>query len=613
MIFLSDRKHSKMSFHTFLFLSVQFAGNCFSAEKTIPQTDPAPESRYRKCISAPYVKGEVTIDGVPDESAWGKAFVFSDFLDAKTGKPAASRTEARIFHDENYLYLALKCFDKRSDITAANGHSYSLWGGDCVDMFLGGLDPEPYCVQFSWGPGSAVYGSGPHWESKSRVEDDYWTSETRIRLSALMVNSPVMGIHLARAVKKSGTNSWLCDVEKDYQSTWNYAELILGSYAQAARWKFHLECPDEISREEYEKINHQLTVPRYRIIRGPWLFDATENAMSIGWCTAGKTGSLLDYREKGEKEFKTLFSGCNDNRWDKDRRIHKVRMTGLKPGAVYEYRIKNMNRNEKDLVQYPADGGCYSFTVHGKKDLTFLAFVDVHGNGGIWGELIGSQIVQNCDLIVNIGDMITNGSGVPSIFLGYLDAQLSFASRKPLLNFRGNHEYRGSSPGTFDVVFGSPGWKGYSLHRFGDVCLIGLDAFNDTQGKWLKTAVETPAFRTAKHRIVVAHYPATMSRSRTAKDFYGIFTGEGRSADIDLYLCGHQHRGAFVAKNTEKYLRFDNRKSRKVEKLPFDLIVNEGPNTLDENTAMLVEAKGDSLTVKLLKPDGSVYRFFKIK
>ena len=272
-----------------------------------------------------------------------------------------------------------------------------------------------------------------------------------------------------------------------------------------------------------------------------------------------------------------------------------------------------MNRDEKDLVQYPADGGCYSFTVHGKKDLTFLAFVDVHGNGGIWRELLGSQIVQNCDLIVNIGDMITNGSGVPSIFLGYLDAQLSFASRKPLLNFRGNHEYRGSSPGTFDVVFGSPGWKGYSLHRFGDVCLIGLDAFNDTQGEWLKTAVETPAFRTARHRIVVAHYPATMSRSRTAKDFYGIFTGEGRSADIDLYLCGHQHRGAFVAKNTEEYLRFDNRKSPKVEKLPFDVIVNEGPNTLDENTAMLFEAKGDSLTVKLLKPDGSVYRFFKIK
>ena len=43
------------------------------------------------------------------------------------------------------------------------------------------------------------------------------------------------------------------------------------------------------------------------------------------------------------------------------------------------------------------------------------------------------------------------------------------------------------------------------------------------------------------------------------------------------------------------------------------MIVNEGPNYSIDNTAMLVEAKGDSLTVKLLKRDGSIYHTFKIK
>jgi hypothetical protein len=43
------------------------------------------------------------------------------------------------------------------------------------------------------------------------------------------------------------------------------------------------------------------------------------------------------------------------------------------------------------------------------------------------------------------------------------------------------------------------------------------------------------------------------------------------------------------------------------------MIVNEGPNFSADNTAMLIEARGDSLTVKLLKRDGSLYHTFKIK
>ena len=45
----------------------------------------------------------------------------------------------------------------------------------------------------------------------------------------------------------------------------------------------------------------------------------------------------------------------------------------------------------------------------------------------------------------------------------------------------------------------------------------------------------------------------------------------------------------------------------------FAMIVNEGPNYSIDNTAMQIEAKGDSLTVKLLKRDGSIYHTFKIK
>ena len=568
----------------------------------------------RKCIAAPFVSGGVTVDGVLDESVWQKATLFTDFYNPKNGKTADSRTEARVFFDENYLYLGLKCFDKRDDLTVTNAHGYSLWKADYVEFFLGSLEPEPWSAQFVWGPGSAVYGAGPHWETKSRIEENFWTSETRIKLSALPLKDSVTGFHLVRSVRKSRTTCQFSHVGVDYQSIQNYAELILGSYAQAAFLKFRSRQPETLSREAYEKLNAELTVPRHKIVRGPWLFDATEKQMSIGWYTAGRTGGLVEYRKKGEKKFKTVFSNCQYGQLEHDRRLHKVQLTGLEPGAVYEYRIKNVNRHAEHFVQYPADGSCYTFTTHGKKDLSFLVFSDVHSNGHAWKSLLHSKLMQDCDLIVNIGDMLSNSTGILSIFHGYLDAQLPFAKRKPLLNFRGNHENRGTSPATFDKVFASPGWPGYSLHRFGDVCLIGMDLENAKQREWLKEVVKTPEFQTAKHRIVLNHYPAIRMKGRKILEILdGIFIGKDRLADIDLYLCGHRHRGAFVAKNTDQYTIISTGKTTKIQTLPFAMIVNEGPNYSIDNTAMLVEAKGDSLTVKLLKRDGSIYHTFKIK
>ena len=570
---------------------------------------------HQKCIAAPFVSGKVTLDGVLDENVWQKATLFTDFQDPATGKPAASRTEARVFHDENYLYLGLKCFDKRSEITVTNDHGYSLWRADHVEFFLGSLEPEPWSLQLVWGPGTAVFGASPHWETKSKIEDDYWCSETRIKLSALALKNSVTGFHLVRNVKKSKITCRFSSVGIDYQSIQNYAELILGSYAQAAFLKFNRRLPENLTREAYEKLNAELTVPRHKILRGPWLFDASGDRMSIGWYTAGRTGAWVEYRKKGTEKFKSVYSNNTNGLLDCDRRLHKVQLTGLEPGAVYEYRIKNMNRNIMDFVQYPVDGSCYTFAMHGKKDLSFLVFSDIHCDGYAWQSLLQSKTAQNCDLIVNIGDMLSNSTGILSIFHGYLDAQLPFAARKPLLNFRGNHEQRGTSPSTFDEVFASPGWKGYSLHRFGDVCLIGLDVGNgDDQRKWLKEVIKTPEFRTAKHRIVLNHYPAIKTKSGTYLDLIdGIFAGKDRLADIDLYLCGHRHRGFYVAKDSDRYVLMSNEKSSKIQPLPFFMIVNEGPNIYIDNTAMLIETKGDSLTVKLLKRDGSIYRTFKIK
>jgi hypothetical protein len=94
----------------------------------------------------------------------------------------------------------------------------------------------------------------------------------------------------------------------------------------------------------------------------------------------------------------------------------------------------------------------------------------------------------------------------------------------------------------------------------------------------------------------------------------GIFTGKNPVATIDLMIAGHLHRGSFTAKNSALSIPINPKgKSFKAEKVPFAFYVNEGVRANRENCMTIVEAKGDSLKLKLIRMDGTVSKEFKIK
>ena len=54
---------------------------------------------------------------------------------------------------------------------------------------------------------------------------------------------------------------------------------------------------------------------------------------------------------------------------------------------------------------------------------------------------------------------------------------------------------------------------------------------------WLKTAIQSPEFRTAKHRIVLNHYPATKAKGGVILEIFdGIFTGKDRLLYVSWLL-----------------------------------------------------------------------------
>ena len=74
------------------------------------------------------------------------------------------------------------------------------------------------------------------------------------------------------------------------------------------------------------------------------------------------------------------------------------------------------------------------------------------------------------------------------------------------------------------------------------------------------------------------------------------------------------HRGSFMPANSGVTTTI-GKNSRKINsmKVPFAVFVNEGNRGSRDNSMTIVEAKGDSLKVKLIRIDGSVSQEFKIK
>ncbi len=80
------------------------------------------------------------IDGRLDDEVWQLAAPLTDFRQRvpDTGAPASESTEARLLYDDQYLYIGIRCFDRRSDRLWAKGmiRDDLGFGDDAVTLLL---------------------------------------------------------------------------------------------------------------------------------------------------------------------------------------------------------------------------------------------------------------------------------------------------------------------------------------------------------------------------------------------------------------------------------------------------------------------------------------------
>lgn len=163
-----------------------------------------------------YTSATITIDGLLDEPAWDEAAPIT-FLIPVTHEEPLSRTEARLFWDENFLYIGFQAWDHDVASTHTERDS-ATWKDDVLEAFLRPHPDKPVYYNFEINAFGTVYdaenqqpGGAPGPGQRRRVQsrrdwdcgglrhavhiegtinspgdkDQYWTLEMAIPFAAL--------------------------------------------------------------------------------------------------------------------------------------------------------------------------------------------------------------------------------------------------------------------------------------------------------------------------------------------------------------------------------------------------------------------------------------------
>lgn len=323
------------------------------------------------------------------------------------------------------------------------------------------------------------------------------------------------------------------------------------------------------------------------IKHGPYLQNLKEtettivwvsNKASVGWVEVAPDDGTSYYRFERTKFFDATNGVKNVSQ------LHTVRVTGLKPGTSYRYRIYSqevLERKGEEIiygnVAAPSIYDCRTlkFTTNdrNKPTTSFIMLNDIHGNTDYIPKLLDIAGYKETDMIIYNGDMMNWLMDEEDLFRGFMDITIElFATKKPMYYARGNHETRGLFATSFQHYFSPKEPHLYFLLRQGPVCFIFLDTGEDKpdsdieyhgitdydnyrteQAKWLSEAVKSQEFLDAKFKVVIAHMPPLPDedlwhgQAEVAEKFVPILNEAG----VDVMLCGHLHQ-YFNNKPTEK-------------------------------------------------------------
>lgn len=364
-----------------------------------------------------------------------------------------------------------------------------------------------------------------------------------------------------------------------------------------------------------------------REVCGPYLQNVTDSSFTVVWTTNMDAISWVEiapadgtnfYNKERPKYYDLRGLGRRPI-----TKIHQVKVTSLKPGTKYRYRIMMKGvtaQNNRTSILYTEGYGrdvrnkpTYAKTLSDNYDsLSFATVNDMHEGDAQLRELF-KDAKDKYDFVMFNGDMTSSIDSINAPVTNYLASSSElFASSTPLYISRGNHEYRGNFALDWYNYMDNPTGKTYYTFKYGKFFFIVLDSGEDKcdsdirnmdvmitlqymqeEAQWLKKVVASDDFKNAETRIVFSHIQPD------PKSWYGnatvskIFVPILNKAGIDLMLCGHIHQYKYYKAGTTN--------------AKFPVVCNNMRERMD------TDLTPDKITLKMFDPEGNQTHYMEFK
>jgi acid phosphatase type 7 len=272
-------------------------------------------------------------------------------------------------------------------------------------------------------------------------------------------------------------------------------------------------------------------------IRGPYLQDAAAGEITIRWELDRLGPSAVEFRgaDGAQQRVECEFRG----------RKHRVRLTKLRPGDRYRYRILHEGRRVSDEFGFRA-------TPNGAIPFTFAVFGDF-GAGTPGQKSVAKMLEESpAEFALLCGDMVYSRGEEEHYDLRFFEPYRQSLPRMTFWPALGNHDV-GAKDGAaalaaFDVPRnGPPGvqtGRNYSFD-YGNAHIAGLDSnasaemLKDVIGPWLEKDM---AATSQPWRFVFFHHPPFSSANHGENEkMRDVMVPVFRRAKIDIVFAGHDH------------------------------------------------------------------------
>ncbi len=353
----------------------------------------------------------------------------------------------------------------------------------------------------------------------------------------------------------------------------------------------------------------------FAFLTAPYLQNRTEDGITVCWITSGPAFSHVEYWLTEHPEQVQIGQTVKNGLVLANNTINKIRLQGLEPNKTYGYRVVS-----KEIVKFEAYAKAFGGTLKsddssfqtvnpGSQTAALLVVNDIHDRPQsfeVLERLYGSKAYQ--DVVLN-GDTFDYQTGEQQL-IDHLITPCTrlFASQKPFMLMRGNHETRGAFSYAMDNYFENIDNRAYFSFVRGPVFFVALDTgedkpdnddayygmaqfdpFRQQQAEWLSKELDSEAAKKALYRVVIMHIPPFHSG-----DWHGtmhcrkVFHPVLESKRVDLVISGHTHRAGVHQKQAEHR---------------YPIMIGAGPKE-GGRTIIKVEADQQKLSAQLIQETG---------